>query len=207
MNIIQKDVLMRTSGYNQGYCILSERQRSGTDKGLDYVFLAHLSNGSLKVLVKLDTLRYDRDLPDRLYVSSNLFVLLVCTAASRYTHHFVRKTKDGYSLEKGLFEGGHYGGESAVVIGGCILGTIWISPDISASPGNYLYVYSDSGLKFGRLPGEKEGYNVKPRNSRSFILEKWSVNERYLYRSIHPWPIAMKNGAWQLDFRNEIKIK
>jgi hypothetical protein len=194
---------MRTSKYNQGYCIVSERQRSGTDKGLDYVFLARRSKGSLKVLVKLDSLRYDRDSPDRLYVSGNLFVLLVCTAASRYTHHFVRKTKGCYCLERGLFEGGHFGGDSAVVIGGCILGTIWVSPDRSTSPGNYLYVYSDSGLKFGRLPGEKEGYNIKPCNSRSFILEKWSANERSLYRSIHPWPIAMKKGAWQLDFRSE----
>ena len=195
---------IRTSDFVGDYCVLSDYQESGPERAFDYVFLGRRQNGKLEPLLRLPGFRHEPDGRDVVIVSENQIVILRRTTVGSFAHFFVRKGSDGeHQLATGLFEGGHIGSNRAVVLGSYILGTVWVSPDLSSKPGNYLYVFSKGGLKFGRLPQLEEGYSIGKHSSNSFFLDRWNVYDKRTFRSIHRLPFTMSNGVWNLSFQNE----
>ena len=150
------DLPVRTSNIDQGFYVLSQYGLNEV-MGSDTLFLAKKGAAGQEKLLKIPALRFDRHLPDKIFVVEDRVVILASDGAGRYFHYFVRQGRRGYSLVNwptGSTDS--YSGSSNVVkLGGNLLGCVWVSPDFSSVlSGNYLYVFSPSQLKFGRLPGK-----------------------------------------------------
>jgi len=188
---------VRTSNIDQGLYVLSQYGLN-EEKGADTLFLAKKGVAGHEKLLKISALRFDRDLPDKVFVVEDRVVILVSGGAGRYFHYFVRQQKHGYVLQSwpsGSTDG-FPGSSNVVKLGENLLGCVWVSPDFSnALSGNYLYVFSPSQLKFGRLPGNEEGFEIsKGRMNADFELVQWKANNSKLKRSAHTIPFWMKDG-------------
>lgn len=198
-----QDLPVRTSNIDRGLYVLSQYGLS-EEMGADTLFLAKKGVAGNEKLLKIPALRFDRHLPDKVFVVEDRVVILVSSGAGRYFHYFVRQGRRGYFLESwpsGSTD--NYSGSSNVVaLGGNLLGCVWVSPDSSSVlSGNYLYVFSPNQLKFGRLPGKEEGFEIfKGRKNAEFELMRWKVNKSGAKRSVHKIPFWMKDGNWLLSF-------
>lgn len=199
---------VRTSDVVGGYCALSKVQTTGLYRGADAVFLGRSEGERFVPVLQLPVNRYEPEGLDKVIVSGDRIVILVRSKVGALVHFFIRRGEDGiHRPMEGAFGGGHFGSHNAIVVDGYVLGTVWISPDLHKDHGNYLYVFSKGGLKFGRLPQLVEGYEISKSGTRSFYLDRWQVNDRRTYRSRHSLPFAMSNGAWKLDFSHEVLIR
>ncbi|MBC8066387.1 MAG: hypothetical protein H7Y17_16265 [Chlorobia bacterium] len=184
-----------TSQWRSNYFVLVERETTSS-KAVS-VYLATKQKGKLFRLVRLETNRLEWGKDDKLTVSGNQIVILLKGAADRYEHYHVLRKGSTYKLLNKP-KGATFGGSSVAVLWGYILGTMWVSPDYSESPGNYLYVFGRGGLRFGKLPGSQEGYEVRRLDSHRFQLQKWNTSNSNVSLTNHRFPFAMKNGQWIL---------
>ncbi|MGI8924203.1 MAG: hypothetical protein ACR2HJ_09250 [Fimbriimonadales bacterium] len=191
----------RTSKFTGKYCILSEANK----KDGQLMYLGMQERGKLRKIIRFPYSRFEREGLDKVFISGDRIIALLTSSAGRYFHFFVRRFSDRYRLLRVPNCFGRAGGDDVVELDGYLIGTVWVTPDDSPTPGNYLYVFSPASLKVGRLPGLEAGYDVSAIG-RNIVLERWSVHGGLIRRSRHAWPIAMKRGAWDLTFPGQLLV-
>lgn len=191
----------RTSNIEQGLFVLSSRTSSAL-ASREELFLAKKRGAGHVVLAKIPYTREEREGVDRLYVTGSRVVVLLATRTGRYAHLFATRRDGGYRFEQwppGSNQT-YLGSSRAVRLKNSIIGSVWISPTHSkALTGNYLYVCSPTGVRFGRLPGAEEGYEVrKGKDNLHFELVRWSPRTKAESVTSHTLPLRMENGEWRL---------
>jgi len=189
----------RTSKFTGKYCILSEANKQEGQ----WMYLGMQESGKLRKILRFPASRFEREGLDKVFVSGDRIIALLTSSAGGYFHYFVRRTSNRYQLLNVPNCSGRAGSDDVVELDGYLIGTVWVTPDDSPTPGNYLYVFSPAALKVGRLPGLEEGYGVSAIG-RNIVLERWSVHGGPIRRTKHAWPIAMKRGAWDLTFPGQL---
>jgi len=134
--------------------------------------------------------RYEPVVPDKVVVTDEAVAVLLSHTTGVYFHTLFARKSDRLDLYM-LGESSVVGSAEAVSMGQQIVGTIWISPDVSEIPGNKLYVLGKSGGQFIDLGSvtEQAFYEVKKISDTRFQLYR-SEDGRKVWKQDYDFPIA-----------------
>ena len=183
-----------TSDIFDGLFVLSQSFPSAESWGVeDKVSLATKVNGKAVNLINIGT-RLEREVKDLLYVSGDQIVVLMCSAAGGYTHHFVQKKAGKFALASGRHESGYFGSQKSVALGGSIMGVIWVSPDFNKDNGSFVYEFDENGLEFAKLPEIGGWYSIERINDEEFKLIRSFRNGEASKSKVHRFPLVIDDG-------------
>lgn len=195
----QAAILEVTSPTVSGYCLASERTSGDS---LDRVWFAIRVKGTtIRKLVRLPIERYDRNVPDVLFINGPRAIALVNGAVDFHKPFFLVRTEERWAVlpKPGSLEGciGRSGlatfGEYQVYAVNCHL---------SKDDPNYshLIVFGRAGLKVAKVPFQIG--DVRRSSQHSIEFEVWTtVANAQIQRTWvrFKWPFAAKGGYWQLS--------
>ncbi len=185
----------------EAYALVGQRENEGEFKGQEKISLVAVSKGRPRHLVTL-SYRWDHDLPDRLHVLGNHVVAEVNTGASTSVL-FVVKVVGGRANIVTPFEDksilDFFGGTAVKRIGNCLVGCIWVSPDLFPSEwGSYMFIVTGKNVTWGRLPLKDHGFSVKPGPANSSFQITFPCSHPGKSSALYKWPPKIKNGKWIL---------
>jgi hypothetical protein len=197
--LAQVQRLTVTSNVASGYCLAS--QYSARTKQ-DSIWLASRSKGGhLRTLFRLPIERYDRNLPDKLFVGEKRVVALVNANVDLYTPFFLSYRDGKWSLmQSPSFFEFCAGRGNVAQFNSYQVYALNCANENDESNHTTVVVFSAAGLKTGRVPflvGEVKrfsanciGFEVLHEMSDHSLQPKW---KRFR------WPFSAKNGYWQLE--------
>ncbi len=187
----------RTSRVAKGYCIVSQRDPK---THVDSSWLARVAGGTFEVLVPLPINRYDRNVPDKVFVNNDRIVALVNGGYTLHEAFFLRHVGSKWVLvSKPAILQGEPSSGSVARIGDYQVVTSFAMSAPKTDNRCYLLSFGPSGLKWGWIPFMP--WNLRSTSPYSIELEvrqhKGSaVFGRYVR---YKWPFSAKSGFWQLS--------